>query len=79
MSNDTWVVRAGMANETRNYLYLASFNFALTTLTGNVAGNVNPRTELELIFTMVWILVGITFLTFIMSLLISTLSATSVR
>lgn len=78
-SDESWVVRSGYANKSLAYLYLASFNFSLCAMMSNVSGNVHPLTEAELVLTIIWIFIGLTFLSYILSQLISVLNTVGFR
>lgn len=71
---DTWVMRGGYANESNPGLYLRSVYWSITTVTAIGYGEIHPRTPLERILAIVWMIAGLYFLSFTISSLSSTLT-----
>jgi CRP-like cAMP-binding protein len=60
-TNDSWVVRMGIADEDLGIKYLMALNWAFATLTTIGFGEINGRTLNERIFAICWIVMGISF------------------
>lgn len=58
---DTWVVRYDMANDSDSDLYMASFFWALTTLSTVGYGDIGAETQLEKLLCMAWMIFGVLF------------------
>ena len=63
-SPDTWVVRYGIENETKETQYYVSIYWAITTLTTIGYGDITPGTNIERLVACVWMLVGVGFYSF---------------
>jgi len=61
---DTWVVRMGYENDDPGKLYLASFYWALVTLTTVGYGDITALTSLERVLAMGWMTFGMIFFSF---------------
>jgi len=72
---DTWVVRAGYADETTTTKYIASMYWSFTTLTTVGYGDISPYTNFEKIIATLWMLFGLYFLSFTVGSLASMLSS----
>lgn len=64
-SPDTWVVRRGVVDDNRSYLYFTSFYWAITTLTTVGYGDITARTKLEMCIAMCWMMFGVGFYSFV--------------
>ncbi|CAG9318431.1 unnamed protein product [Blepharisma stoltei] len=72
---DTWVVVSKMVDESSGYLYLASMYWAVTVLTTVGFGDIHATTEAEMIISIIWMIFGIGFYSFVVGSLSSVLSS----
>lgn len=68
---DSWVVRGGYMEATDGEIYVASFYWALTTLTTVGYGDISAETFLERIFAMIIMFTGVLYISFVVSNLTS--------
>mmetsp|Transcript_28857 Transcript_28857/g.51417 ORF Transcript_28857/g.51417 Transcript_28857/m.51417 type:complete len:601 (+) Transcript_28857:635-2437(+) len=74
-SPDTWVVRAGLVNDSKSKLYLTSLYWALATLTTVGFGDINAFTVGEKVICMLWMMFGVGFYSFTVGTVTSVLSS----
>lgn len=74
-SPDTWVVRSGYIDKSIGEKYLISVYWALTTLSTVGYGDISARTVPEIIITIIWMIFGIWFFSFVVGSLTSMLSS----
>jgi hypothetical protein len=73
------VVRYGIADSPVSTAYIASIYWSLTVLTTMGFGDITPRTDLERILTMLWMIVGVGFYSFTIGSLSSILSSVDTK
>ena len=71
---DSWVVRAGLGDQPEASQYIASVYWAFTTLATVGYGDIAAGTDMERIFSIIWMLFGIGFYSFTIGSLTSMLS-----
>jgi len=62
---DTWVARKGLENESPGIQYLYSMHWATQTVTTVGYGDTGAVTMTEIIISLVWMLFGVAFYSFI--------------
>jgi len=70
----TWVIRGGYQDEGIGSLYVTSMYWAFTTLSTVGYGDINSHTNLEKIFSMIWMFFGLYFFSFTIGSLSSMLA-----
>ena len=63
-SPDTWVVRNSFVDEGMMYQYLAALYWTVTTTVTVGYGDISARTELEMVLSICWMLIGVGFYTY---------------
>lgn len=58
---DTWVTSGGLLDSEEGTLYLAALYWAFTTATTVGYGDFSATTELEMVFAILWMIVGVGF------------------
>jgi CRP-like cAMP-binding protein len=67
--NTTWVYQYGLQNDDKSELYAKSFYFMLVTLATVGYGDMLPRTNLEIVFIIFWMVIGVLFYSLVVGLL----------
>jgi hyperpolarization activated cyclic nucleotide-gated potassium channel 1 len=73
-SPDTWVTRADLINSSQEEQYIASIYWAFTTLSTVGYGDITPKTVPERVFSIMWMMAGIGFNSFMIGTLTSYLA-----
>ena len=76
---ETWVVRTGHQDDDVWTIYLFAIYWAITTCVTVGYGDITPRTELEMIVAMIWMLAGVGFYSFTVGSLSSFLTSIDTR
>lgn len=61
---DCWVVRAGLLDKDEVAQYIGAFYWAVTTMVTVGYGDITPKTNVEIIVCLFWMIIGIGFYTF---------------
>lgn len=72
---DTWVVRYNMIDKADSYLYLIGLYWAITVLTTVGFGDISAFTPAEIFLSILWMLFGIGFYSFVVGSLTSVISS----
>lgn len=76
---ETWIYRYGYENSSIFTIYVTSFYWAITTLTSVGYGDITPYSDVELIFTICWVVATMYFLSITVSSLSSVITMIDIK
>lgn len=75
LNEESWVVRFGLENYDSNSLYLTSLYYSLTVVTTVGFGDIYSNTNFERILTCLWMVIGVSFYSYVISNLSSIITS----